>query len=197
MRNYIEHEVLVRYQEGILSQSQDWQWFIDYVEENYDWEDISTYKEYLNRTEYEKLYGNFIRIIEITDNNFLFRNRILEEIWIIAKFYCNKYGLKELKNILIYQYSKILFLNIWLTKLENVDNGFQYVIDRRISSFRNFYELIKTDTLSLNSNEITNYIKKEIKINGFTSVKKIYLITLIKIFILQKRLSSKNIKINF
>lgn len=197
MRNYIEHEVLVKYQEGILSQSQDWQWFIDYVEENYDWEDISTYKEYLNRTEYEKLYGNFIRIIEITDNNFLFRNRILEEIWIIAKFYCNKYGLKELKNILIYQYSKILFLNIWLTKLENVDNGFQYIIDRRISSFRNFYELIKTDTLSLQSNEIKNYIKKEIKINDFTSVKKNILDNINKNFYPAKKTFLKKYKNKF
>ena len=172
MRNYIEQEILVKYQEGILSQSKDWQWFIDYIGENYDFEDISTYKEYLNRNEYEKLYGNFIRIIEIADSNFVFKNKLLEEIWIIAKFYCNKYDLNKLKNILTYQYSKFLFLNIWLTKLENIDNGFQYIIDRRISSLRNFYELIKTDTLSLHSKEITNYIKKEIKINGFKSVKK-------------------------
>ena len=197
MRNYIKHEILVKYQEGILSQSKDWQWFIDYVEENYDFEDISTYKEYLNRNEYEKLYGNFTRIIDIADSNFVFKNRLLEEIWIIAKFYCNKYDLNELKNILIYQYSKILFLNIWLTKLENIDNGFQYIIDKRISFLRNFYELIKTDTLSLNSNEITNYIKKEIKINGFTSVKKNILDNINKNFYPAKKTFLKKYKNKF
>lgn len=171
MKNYIEHEILIKYQEGILSQSQDWQWFIDNIEENYDFKDINTYKEYLDRMEYEKLYGYFIRIISITDDDFVFKNKFLEEIWFIAKYYCNKFSLDDLKYTLKNQYTKILLLYVWITKLENTDNQLPYILDKRITLLRNFYELINTDTLSLNSNEIINYIEKEINVESFKSIK--------------------------
>lgn len=49
MKNYFEHDVRVEYIEGLLNHSQDWEWFVRYIEENYDLEDISSWDEYRSK----------------------------------------------------------------------------------------------------------------------------------------------------
>ena len=43
-KNYIEHEISVRFMEQYYSKGTEWQWFIDIIEEAYEFVDINEWK---------------------------------------------------------------------------------------------------------------------------------------------------------
>lgn len=66
MKNYIEHEIEVRFIEGILERSQDWQWFIYYLEENYEPDlSITTFEDF--RTNLNMLSDPFSHLVRIDE----------------------------------------------------------------------------------------------------------------------------------
>ena len=68
MKNYLEHETEVKYVDGILAKSQEWQWLIEIIENDYDLDDISTYTEFQQKNgPLRRLIGNFLKILEVSD----------------------------------------------------------------------------------------------------------------------------------
>lgn len=49
--NYLEHEDKVKFVDGVLAKSQEWQWFIECVEQKFELDDIKNYEEFK-----EKIY---------------------------------------------------------------------------------------------------------------------------------------------
>ena len=43
-KNYIEHEVKVKLMDSILNNDRDYQWFLDYLENNFDYDDIDSWE---------------------------------------------------------------------------------------------------------------------------------------------------------
>ncbi|WP_277293713.1 hypothetical protein, partial [Veillonella montpellierensis] len=81
-KNYLDHEIHVKFVDGILEQSQNWQWFIEYIEDNYNLLDIKSYIEYQNRSNYLiRILSKFTNILKICDFNFQFRTILLQEIY--------------------------------------------------------------------------------------------------------------------
>ena len=46
---------------------------------------------------------------------------------------------------------------VWITKLENVDNETDYLLDIRLLCQRNCYEIIKCNSLQMSEDDLMNY----------------------------------------
>ena len=69
MKKYFEHEIKVKYLDGLFTKSSDWDWFVEYVIENFEFKfDITSYDDYkLGFHEIRKVFDYLIRINEYHD----------------------------------------------------------------------------------------------------------------------------------
>ncbi len=44
--NYLEHETEVKYVDGLLAHSQEWQWLISQTEENFELKNVASWEEF-------------------------------------------------------------------------------------------------------------------------------------------------------
>ena len=87
-KNYLEHEIHVKFVDGILEHSQNWQWFIDYIEENYNLSDIESFPDFNDRSNpLIQIMSYFLNILEICNQDFQFKTLLLREIYLISKYY--------------------------------------------------------------------------------------------------------------
>lgn len=171
-KNYLDHEIHVKFVDGILEQSQNWQWFIEYIEDNYNLLDISSYIEYQNRSNsLIRILSNFINILEICDFNFQFRTILLQEIYEISKYYVGATERENCAKKVGSEFSKILFLSVWLTKLQNSGNNSKYIIDNRFMNQRNFHQALNMQEFDYDKDEIILYLEK-IKLTDFERIKR-------------------------
>jgi len=170
-KNYLDHEIHVKFVDGILKHSQNWQWFIEYIEDNYNLLDISSYIEYQNRSNsLIRILSNFINILEICDFNFQFRTVLLQEIYEISKYYVGATERENCAKKVSSEFSKILFLSVWLTKLQNSGNNSNYIIDNRFMNQRNFHQALNMQEFDYDKDEIILYLEK-IKLTDFERIK--------------------------
>lgn len=171
-KNYLDHEIHVKFVEGILEQSQSWQWFIEYIENNYDLSDISSYIEYKNRSNsLVSILSKFANILEICDSNFRFKTILLQEIYEISKYYLGAIERESCEKKISSEFSKILFLSVWLTKLQNLGNDSKYIVDNRFMNQRNFHQTLNMQVFDYDKEEIILYLKK-IKLRDFEIIKR-------------------------
>lgn len=171
-KNYLEHEIHVKFVEGILEQSQSWQWFIEYIENNYDLLDISSYIEYQNRSNsLIPILRNFTKILEICDSNYDFKTVLLQEIYEISKYYVGSIEREDCAKKVSSEFSKILFLSVWLTKLQNSGNNSKHLIDNRFMNQRNFHQTLNMQEFDYDKEEIILYLEK-IKLTDFEEVER-------------------------
>lgn len=170
-KNYLDHEISVRFVDGILEQNQDWQWFIDYIEENYNLSDANSYIEFQNRSNsLIRILRNFINILEVCDSEFKFKTILLQDIYLISKYYVGAIEREKCAEKVNTEFSKILFLSVWLTKLQNSGNNSKYIIDNRFLSQRNFHQALNMQEFDYHKEKIILYLK-EIKLEGFEIIK--------------------------
>ncbi len=171
-KNYLDHEIHVKFVDGILEQRQNWQWFIEYIEDNYNLSDISSYIEYQNRSNsLIRILSNFTNILEICDSNFHFKTILLQEIYEISKYYVGAIERENCAKKVSSEFSKILLLSVWLTKLQNSGNNSKYFIDNRFMSQRNFHQALNMQEFDYDKEEIILYLEK-IKLTDFERVKR-------------------------
>ncbi|WP_288832255.1 hypothetical protein [uncultured Megasphaera sp.] len=171
-KNYLDHEIHVKFVEGILEQSQSWQWFIEYIENNYDLSDISSYIEYKNRSNsLVSILSKFANILEICDSNFRFKTILLQEIYEISKYYLGAIERESCEKKISSEFSKILFLSVWLTKLQNLGNDSKYIVDNRFMNQRNFHQTLNMQVFDYDKEEIILYLEK-IKLRDFEIIKR-------------------------
>ena len=156
--NYLKHETKVRYGDGLLAHSQDWQWMINELEENFEITEINSWEQYLQESRsIRTVFEYFVKILGICDKKWIFSKKEFEETWEIAKFYLGSISINECVNKLSHEQCKLFFLCIWITKLENSDNEFEYLYDVRLLTQKNYFELIKHDFLLEYETEIMDY----------------------------------------
>jgi len=158
MKNYLEHENKVKYIDGLLAREQEWQWFIDCIEESFELKEINSWSEYLDRNKAARdIYSYFINILEVCDKEWIVKNEILKDIIVVSRFYLGIVDANFCKEALQSNVGKLLFLSIWVTKLENQDNHTTYIADMRFFIQRNLWEILKVDSLELLVDEIEGY----------------------------------------
>ena len=171
-KNYLDHEIHVKFVEGILEQSQSWQWFIEYIEDNYNLSDVGSYIEYQNRSNsLIRILRNFTNILEVCDFNLQFRIILLQEIYEISKYYVGATETENCEKNVSSEFSKVLLLSVWLTKLQNSGNKSKYIIDNRFMNQRNFHQALNMQEFDYDKEEIILYLEK-IKLKDFGRIKR-------------------------
>ena len=109
-KNYLDHEIHVKIVDGILEHSQDWQWFINYVEENFELSDIKTFSEFQSRSiPLTRVLSYFLKIIEICDLDFQFESMLLKDMYFISKYHIGAIERVDCSKRIVTEFSKILF----------------------------------------------------------------------------------------
>lgn len=170
--NYLEHEDKVKYIDGLLAREQEWQWFVECIEKSFNMSDVSTWNEYLSRNKaIRDVYSYFVKVIEICNKEWNVEAEVLQEVIIVSKYYLGivdtDYCMTSLKS----NVGRLLFLTIWLTKLENQDNQTTYLADMRFFKQRNLWEIIHVDSMELVCDRIEKYISS-LDIEGVDDAKK-------------------------
>lgn len=94
MKNYIEHEIKVKYIEGLLNKSKEWQWYINYLEEkfevNFSMNSFSDFKSIL--IEVKEVFESLIKINEIVESDLIISKDWLDSINQLSLYYI---GIKD------------------------------------------------------------------------------------------------------
>lgn len=179
--NYLEHETQVRYVDGFLAHSQEWQWFIDEIQEQFEIKKINSWEEYVvESVNIRNIFDYFIKILKVCGKDWKYTKSEFEEIWEIAKFYVGNISINECIRKVSNTQCKIFLFCIWITKLENEENSFDYLYDIRLLKQRNYFELINCDSLLEHKDELIDYISN-IPISGLDIPLKCFLDNLYKV----------------
>lgn len=156
--NYLKHDIKVKYIDGLLAREQEWQWFVECIEKNYDMSDVNTWSEYLSKNNLIRdVYSYFVKIIEICDKEWTVKTEVLKEVIIVSKYYLGIVNADYCIALLKSNIGRLLFLSIWLTKLENKDNQTIYLADMRFFTQRNLWEILSVDSMELICDKIETY----------------------------------------
>jgi len=170
MKNYLEHDDKVRYGDGLLAHSQEWQWFVDLLHETFEVNEVRSWKEYENSVHtLRNVFSYFVRILEVSDRNWNFPKSEFAEIWEIARYFLGKQTRNECFSRISTMYGKIMLFCVWITKLSNASQGGDVtcIYDIRILKQRNFFQLIDLQPYLDCEEEIFDYAKK-INVEGFS-----------------------------
>lgn len=167
MNNYFEHEEQVKYVDGLLANSQEWQWIIKYIEENFTLDDVNDWEEFQARDkDLREVLLHFVKIVEVCRNDPKIKNKVCMDLYILAKYYNGIIEQEECKSCITTEFGHALYFVIWLTKLENQDNKTKYIIDYRLLQQKNFWDLINMDSFELYKEDIYE-LASGIKLPGF------------------------------
>lgn len=156
--NYLEHETEVKYVDGLLAHSQEWQWLIEKIQERFEVKEVDSWEEYLNESiAMRRMFQYFVKVLEVCDGEWKYRKVIHAEIWEIAKFYIGKISLDVCMQKVSYNVCKLFLLCVWITKLEKKDNEFEILYDIRLLSEKNYFQLINCESLREHEQEIMGY----------------------------------------
>ncbi len=158
---YLEHETEVKFYDGFLEKSQDWQWFIDEIEQNYKIDITNSWENFINKSYSARdVLSYFVKILQVCDKEWNFKNAIFKEIWEISKYFLGSITLNECKKQLNIKDSKIFLLCVWITKLINSDNGYDFLFNIGILREKNYFQIAKINSIIACEKEILEYIQE-------------------------------------
>ena len=139
MKKYFEHKIKVKYLDALFTKSEEWDWFVKYIVENFDLSfDITSYGDYkASIHEIKSVFDYLIRINEYC--NLIVDDPSLSQLNNIAKFYLNKLDYKDLN--LVNDFYKLLTIQVIAVKIKNQlnNNELRYLIYPDIFSVVNKY----------------------------------------------------------
>ena len=147
-RGYYEHESRVKFTEGLLAQSHDWQWFIDLTEGRFEPPgEIASVEEF--QRAFSSLRDPYVYLTRIVDSIGDFKPSFsgswLEEIYGCVLLGS---GLKEPEEFTARSgFYGLLGVASYVTCLCNRLSGFQYLIDNRALYYSNLHQLIDFNML--------------------------------------------------
>lgn len=145
MKNYYEHETKVKFSDGLLNLSKDWQWFIDQTEADFNGftANTTTWGEFLNSYhDISDVYSHLVSIHNLGDINITINKPWLKNVNSLALFFCEKVSFEELWDSFTDEFSKLLLIVIHVTKILNYKNPGNYIFSVGIFQFNNYFQLI-------------------------------------------------------
>lgn len=174
VKNYLEHEEKVNFHENYLNRSKNWQEYVDLIEERFEIVEINSWIDFFNQLSIiGKILNFYCQIIECKPNEIEFKNPLFQEMYLISEYFYGKKEKGQVIQSIESSFGKLLFLIIWITKLENQDNNSDLLLDHRLITQKNIFQILQVKTLSLYEDDIVNYIDS-IKIEGISELKDIF-----------------------
>lgn len=172
-KNYIEHEVKVKLMDSILSNDKDYQWFIDYLEINFDIDDVDSWESFESR------YLSFLKVFDYISKIQKNKNAelktdivLLKDIILISRFNLDLITWSQLSNKVQSNFGKILAVALYITKLMSLKNQLKDEINFGIFSIKNFWQAYNLDEVIERKEFIYDYLES-ISIKNFDREKEI------------------------
>ena len=172
-KNYIEHEVKVKLMDSILSNDKDYQWFIDYLETNFDIDDVDSWESFESR------YLSFLKVFDYISKIQKNKNAelktdivLLKDIILISRFNLDLITWSQLSNKVQSNFGKILAVALYITKLMSLKNQLKDEINFGIFSIKNFWQAYNLDEVIERKEFIYDYLES-ISIKNFDREKEI------------------------
>ena len=87
LMNYLDHKTEVKYVDGLLAYSQEWQWLINEIENNFQINKIGSWEQYLIESQHIKgIFKYFVKILEICDKEWKLSKKILKKYGKLQNF---------------------------------------------------------------------------------------------------------------
>ncbi len=170
--NYFDHEENVKFVDGILEYSQEWQWLFDYIDKRYVFEEPKSWNEFVsNSYSIRELIVSFEKIRNVCAKEWIINNSIIKEGWELAKFYNGRIDIVTCQKSINSLTGKLMLLVLWITKLLNIDNGTDYDFNIGMLQEKNYFQLVNIDEIIKNLDEINEFIDN-ISITGIDEIKK-------------------------
>lgn len=172
-KNYIEHEVKVKLMDSILNNDINYQWFLDYLENNFDYDDIDSWEDFENRyVSFSKIFDYFSKIQKIENGELKTNIVLLKDIILISKFNLDLITWSQLSNKVQSNFGKILAVALYITKLMSLKNQLKDEINFGIFSIKNFWQAYNLDEVIERKEFIYDYLES-ISIKNFDREKEI------------------------
>ena len=172
-KNYIEHEVKVKLMDSILNNDRDYQWFLDYLEKNFDNDDIDSWEDFENKyVSFSKIFDYFSKIQKIEKEELKTNIVLLKDIILISRFNLDLITWSQLSNNVQSNFGKILAVALYITKLISLKNQLNDEINFGIFSIKNFWQAYNLDKAIERKELICDYLKS-ISIKNFDREKDI------------------------
>ncbi len=147
-RGYYEHESRVKFTDGLLNQSHDWQWFIELTEERFEHPvEIASVEEF--QRAFSSLHDPYVYLARIVDSIGDFKPSFTEP-WLEEIYSCVllRSGLKEPEEFTARSgFYGLLGVASYVTCLCNRLSELQYLIDNRALYYSSLHQLIDFDLL--------------------------------------------------
>lgn len=170
MQNYIDHEIKVKVIDSVLSQEREWQWFIDYVEANFELADVKTWVECENiNSNLSDVYSYFIKILEIDIEEPMIQSDLLLDIFLVSKYYVGLIEYDNCKDKIKTIFGTVFLFLVWMTKLINLNNEDKYILNYQILTEKNYWKLVDITALLESKESLLSY-SSNIKIDGWASL---------------------------
>lgn len=156
MKNYLEHSDLVKYAEGILRGSQDWQWFIDLIEQEIEF-DENTYSSFESviHSIHGDIFARLVRINKICNKKLKINNEIVKIYYIASEIYNgNEISYEKIAST---NFGSILLLGVLLAKTLNNSSVYDYSLLFYSNMFK-YHDLSKLDIFQLEINNLLDAI---------------------------------------
>lgn len=178
-KNYFEHEINVKYFDGILCKSTDWSWYIKYIQDNFELDfSVQTNSDFINKfSGAKRILEHFNKIHETVDSLEI-EAEWLKDIDMISLFYVGKIDFESL--ILNNDYIRLLALYVLCAKIINETADVQYLLYMEIFRTYNIFEIIETELFEEEQEKI-DYIIQQLQLD-FSVEKNIYLDNIKHIF---------------
>ena len=141
MSNQIERSIRENYIEHLLKNSQDWEWYIEYVEENFDLSlEVDSFDDF--RKSYSILsdvYGSLIRINRVLSSKLSISKTWLKTLNEISLYYLGRIEYTELS--LENDFFKVLALFTFSAKIYNEITQNEMLWYSEIFEYGNLYKL--------------------------------------------------------
>lgn len=172
-KNYIEHEVKVKLMDSILNNDRDYQWFLDYLENNFDNDDIDSWEDFENKyVSFSKIFDYFSKIQKIEKGELKTNIVLLKDIILISRFNLDLITWSQLSNKVQSNFGKILAVTLYITKLISLKNQLNDEINFGIFSIKNFWQVYNLDEAVERKELIYDYLES-ISIKNFDREKEI------------------------
>lgn len=159
-KNYIEHEITVQFMEQYYAKGKEWQWFVDQIESDFEFADISTWQEYESLCwRWLQLYSFFEKMVEVGSDSLSIAQPMLKDLYIIAQF---RQGIVDVQvpiDSVTSIFGKNLFWVVWATKLEKQDNDIAHIYDNDLFTLRNMWQSRSLVSMELYGDDLIEYGK--------------------------------------
>lgn len=150
MKNYFEHEIEVKYCDGILNNTTDWQWLICEIENEFSgYTEISTWEEFMNGyRDISSVYSHLVKINSILNATYKISLPWLKQINKVALMYDKKIDFDAVWKQCDCTFTHLLALVVYSTVLQNICNEEQFLFSAQIFTQNNAFEILKLDKVN-------------------------------------------------